>query len=91
MNEEQEIISKIIEIAKEFGVTKLILFGSATQSFKVARDIDLACDGLYDKRFFSFGAKLEDVLKKSVDLIPLNPRNSFIDEIVNTGKLIYER
>jgi len=53
MNDESEIISKIIEIAKDYSVTKLILFGSSIDSFHGANDIDLACDGLYDKRFFS--------------------------------------
>ncbi len=89
MKEETEIIEKIIEIAKEYGVTKLVLFGSAIESFNSANDIDLACDGLYDKRFFSFGAKLEEVLKKRVDLIPLNPHNSFIEEVLKSGRLIY--
>ena len=89
MKEESEIILKIVEIAKEYGVTKLILFGSAIESFHGANDIDLACDGLNDKRFFSFGAKLEDTLNKKVDLIPLSPRNSFIDEIIKSGRIIY--
>lgn len=89
MYEENEIILKIREVAKEFGVTKLILFGSSLESFDDANDIDLACDGLYDKRFFSFGVKLEEILMKRVDLIPIYPKDSFIEEIMKSGRIIY--
>jgi hypothetical protein len=88
MNE--EILNKIIGLAKIYNVTKLIQFGSSLESFDNCNDYDFACDGLYDKNFFKFGDSLEKLLNKSVDLIPLQPINSFIESILKTGKVIYE-
>ncbi len=85
-----EMLKKIIELAKQFKVTKLIQFGSSLESFENANDIDFACDGLYDKRFFRFGASLEKLLKKQIDLIPLQPGSPFIDYIQKQGRILYE-
>jgi predicted nucleotidyltransferase len=51
-------------LAQEFGVKKLVLFGSALNSFEEARDIDFACEGINNKNFFRFGAKLEEFFNK---------------------------
>jgi len=88
MNE--DILIQIIELAKQFHVTKLIQFGSSLESFENCNDFDFACDGLYDKRFFRFGAGLERLLKKQVDLIPLQPSNAFVEYISKNGKILYE-
>lgn len=42
----QTHIEKIISLAKSYGATHLILFGSAAEMPNRARDIDLACDGV---------------------------------------------
>lgn len=86
----EELINKIIELAKEYNITKLIQFGSSLESFDTSNDIDFACDGLYDKRFFRFGALLEKILNKQVDLIPMQPSTSFIEYIAQQGRIIYD-
>lgn len=53
-------------------------------------DFDFACDGIYDKIFFKFGANLEKTLEKPVNLIPLQPVSSFTEYISKNGKLIYD-
>lgn len=88
MNE--DIKNKIIELAKQYQVTKLIQFGSSLDSLDDCMDVDFACDGLYNKNFFRFGAKLEQLLNKQVDLIPLQPSNDFTDYISTNGRVIYE-
>jgi predicted nucleotidyltransferase len=35
-------LERVIELAKEYGATRLILFGSAAENLSTARDIDLA-------------------------------------------------
>ncbi|MHB1646742.1 MAG: hypothetical protein ACYCSW_09615 [bacterium] len=40
----QKQIERIIALAKVYGATRLILFGSAVETPEKARDIDLACD-----------------------------------------------
>ncbi|HPU23253.1 MAG TPA: hypothetical protein PL149_03735, partial [Candidatus Kapabacteria bacterium] len=88
MNE--ELVRKLIELAKKYNVTKLVQFGSSLSSFDECSDIDFACDGLYDKNFFKFGAELEELFNKPVDLIPMQPPNKFLDYILEKGKVIYE-
>ncbi|MCX6155217.1 MAG: hypothetical protein NT007_13770 [Candidatus Kapabacteria bacterium] len=88
MNE--DILKQIIELAKQFHVTKLIQFGSSLDSEGNFNDFDFACDGIYDKRFFKFGADLEKLLKKQVDLIPMQPNSTFIEHITQHGRVLYE-
>ena len=85
-----DLLIRLIELIKEYKVTKLIQFGSSLESYEDSKDIDFACDGLYDKKFFSFGASLEKLFNKPVDLIPLQPSNSFVIHIISTGKVIYD-
>jgi len=88
MNE--ELLNKLIELAKQYKVTKLVQFGSSLSSFDNCKDIDFACDGLYDKNFFRFGASLEELFNKPVDLIPLKPSDRFIESILKQGVVLYE-
>jgi predicted nucleotidyltransferase len=58
---------RIKELAKDYGATRLILFGSAVENPDTARDIDLACDGVEGWKLFEFAARLEEELHKSRD------------------------
>ena len=88
MNE--ELLNKLIELAEQYKVTKLVQFGSSLKSFDDCRDIDFACDGLYDKNFFRFGASLEKLFNKPIDLVPLEPSDKFIENILKNGVVLYE-
>jgi uncharacterized protein len=81
---------RCIEIARAFGVTKLILFGSALESPETAADVDVACEGLDGWDLFRFGAKLEEALGTSVDVIPLRPDDRFSQYIAQRGRVLYE-
>ena len=81
---------RCIEIARAFGVTKLILFGSALESPETAADVDVACEGLDGWDLFRFGAKLEEALGTSVDVIPLRPGDRFSQYIAQRGRVLYE-
>lgn len=85
----KELKNKIVELAKEFNVTKLILFGSSIDAFEKSEDVDLVYDGLYDFNFFKFGIMLERILNKPIDLFPLEPINSLVEYIVNNGLVNY--
>lgn len=65
-----EHIEKAITLAKTFGATRLILFGSALSRPQQARDLDLACDGIAGWKLFEFGAQLEEELNMPLDLVP---------------------
>jgi hypothetical protein len=85
----EELLNQLIALAKQFHLTKLVQFGSSLESFDDCRDVDFACDGLNDKSFFSFGADLEKLFNKQIDLIPLDPTDKFSEYILKNGRLIY--
>lgn len=84
----QEHIEKAIALAKAFGATRLILFGSALSRPQEARDLDLACDGIPGWKLFEFGAKLEEELNLPLDLVPLSPPTPFTSLIELRGKVL---
>jgi len=84
----QEQIDGAIALAKAFGVTRLILFGSAATEPKQARDLDLACDGVTGWKLYELGARLEEELQLSLDLVPLSPPTRFTRIIERRGKVL---
>ena len=84
----QEQIEKIISLARAYGITRLILFGSAIESPAEARDIDIACDGLAGWKLFELSARLEEELETPLDIIPLSPQNKFTQYIEKKGRVL---
>jgi uncharacterized protein len=83
-------IDKMIEIAKQFGATKVLLFGSALDDPENANDLDIGVLGVHDNKFFLFGGILNEILKINVDVIPLNTVLPFVDYIKKHGQYLYE-
>jgi len=81
-------IEKIITLAKIYGVTRLILFGSAAEKPSEAKDIDLACDGVKGWKLYELAARLEDELKTPLDIVPLSPPSRFTRYIEKKGKIL---
>ncbi|MFZ0547543.1 MAG: nucleotidyltransferase domain-containing protein [Candidatus Promineifilaceae bacterium] len=81
-------LDHVIELAKEYGATRLILFGSAAEHLSSARDIDLACDGVSGWAFYELGARMEEKLQKPLDLVPLTPPSRFTRFIEEHGKVL---
>lgn len=69
----QQIKNKVVPILKEAGVTRSSLFGSYVRGEeKAGSDIDMLVDFPRGKGLFEFAGlqfKLEDALKKKVDLV----------------------
>lgn len=87
----KEQINIAIELAKDFGATKILLFGSALNDPINANDLDLGIEGIEPSQFFLFGATLEDIIMKTVDIVPLESNSSFVEHIKKYGKYIYEK
>ena len=83
------IIERIKSCAYEFGVKKLILFGSALDNPDNAHDIDIACN-LEGMKIFTLAGKLEEELNISVDIVPLSNENPFSEIILRKGKVLYD-
>ena len=88
MSIEPEQLDRAIALAKSFGATRLILFGSAAITPDEAADLDLACDGVSGWKFYELGARLEEELKIPLDLISLNPPTRFTRLIERKGKVL---
>lgn len=81
-------INKIIDLAKRYGATRLILFGSAADMPDKARDIDLACDGVQGWKLYEFAAKAEEEVGVPLDIVPLRPSTHFTEYIEAKGKIL---
>ncbi len=83
-----EQIEKIISVARGYGATRLILFGSSAINPSTAHDIDIACDGVSGWKLYELAAKLEDELKTPLDIVPLTPSTRFTKLIEEKGKAL---
>lgn len=84
--EETEII---LQSAKKYNVSLIILFGSYIKKGKEASDIYLGVKGIKPQLFFKFYAELYKYLSKPVHLIDLFKKSLFNDLVEETGVKIY--
>lgn len=71
------MLAKAVQVARSFGATRLLLFGSAAKHPAHARDLDLACAGVPGWKLFELSAALEEALRVPLDLVSLEPATSF--------------
>jgi len=79
----------ILQCAKKFEASTVILFGSSLGDEQNANDIDLGVKGIDPRQFFKFYAELFKKLSKPVDLVDLTKKSLFNDLIEETGMRIY--
>ncbi len=79
----------ILQYAKKYNVSSIILFGSSLEKGKKANDIDLGVKGIEPRLFFKFYAELFKYLSKPVHLIDLSKKSLFNDLVEETGRKIY--
>lgn len=84
----QEQIERITSLARAYGATRLILFGSIIESPAEARDIDVACDGIAGWKLYELSARLEEELGTPLDFIPLSPQTRFTRYIEKKGRVL---
>lgn len=85
---EQTHLDQAIVLAKTYGATRLILFGSALSRPDQAHDLDLACDGVAGWQLYELGARLEEALQVPLDLVPLTPSTRLTQLIERRGKVL---
>ena len=83
---------KAVNILRNEGVKKVILFGSlAKKKFRNQSDIDLACEGLAEKKFFNVFGRLLLHVKRPLDLIDINDADEFFaSRVKEEGIILYE-
>lgn len=85
-------LGKIISISKEFGVEKVLLFGSCLEDIESARDIDIAVSGINPRDFFKYYGKVSMVVDDEVDIFDLDDvRKHLCKRILSKGKVLYEK
>ncbi len=85
-------LDKIVKISKEFGIEKVLLFGSCIEDVEAADDIDIAVKGINPKDFFIYYGKVFMAVGDEVDIIDLDDiREHFCKRILSKGRIIYER
>ena len=88
MSIKQDKLDRAIALAKAYGATRLVLFGSAATMPEQARDLDLACDGVSGWNLYELGAHLEEELQIPLDLVPLTPPTRFTRLIERRGRVL---
>lgn len=81
-------IKRAADVAKAYGATRLILFGSAAENPAEARDLDLACDGVPGWKLYELGGRLEEELHAVVDVVPLTPSTPFTRLVERRGRVL---
>ena len=85
-------LDKIVNISKEFGAMKVLLFGSCLDNISPAHDIDIAVSGIRPRDFFKYYGKVSMEIEDEVDLVDLDEvREHLYRRIISKGKVLYER
>lgn len=84
----QKHLDRAVALAKTYGATRLLLFGSALSRPQQAHDLDLACDGIAGWKLYELGARLEEELQMPLDLVPLTPPTRLTQLIEHRGKVL---
>lgn len=77
MSRLENLLPDAVRVARRFGATRLLLFGSALEHPAQARDLDLACAGVPGWKLFEFSSALEETLGIPLDLVALDPPTPF--------------
>jgi predicted nucleotidyltransferase len=88
MHTHTEVIATIIALARKYGATRLILFGSYARAPAEAHDIDLACEGIQGWKLYEFAGQLENELRIPLDIFPLSPPTPFTHRIEREGNVL---
>jgi predicted nucleotidyltransferase len=88
MSDMETLLMRAVVVARRFGATRLLLFGSAVDSPATARDLDLACAGVPGWKFFELSSELEDTLGVPLDLVPLDPPTPFTKHIEQRARVL---
>lgn len=84
----ETVLTKVVRVARQFGATRLLLFGSALENPAQARDLDLACVGVPGWKLFELSAALEESLGVPLDLVPLDPPTPFTPLIEKRARVL---
>jgi len=83
-------LRRAIELCQEQGVNKLILFGSAADDLRTARDLDFGVEGISGWEIIKLAARIEMEIGVDVDMVDLQKDSEFIRHIKEKGNVLYD-
>jgi predicted nucleotidyltransferase len=86
----KEQIAKCVDVARQYGAKRLILFGSAASDPSNARDIDFLCEGLRGIRLLQMAAEMENETGAQVDTVSGDDPTPFVKYNRERGTVLYE-
>ena len=85
-------LKEIARISKEFGASKVILFGSCLEDIEAAQDIDVAVSGIKPGEFFKYYGKVSMAVDDEVDIVDLDDvREHLYQRLLSKGRVLYEK
>ena len=75
----------ILDIARKYRASRVILFGSAVSHKGDYQDIDIGVEGIADDQFYSFYGELILELPKPVDVVDLSKSSKFTELVRREG------
>jgi predicted nucleotidyltransferase len=82
------LIRKAAEVLKSFGATDVYLFGSVAKGTNTEHsDIDLAVSGIPPDKFYEAMGDTFGAIRREIDIIDLDEKNSFVDYLRAHGEL----
>ncbi len=80
----------IVQTASQYGVHRILLFGSSLKPHLESADIDIAVEGIPAELFFKFYGELMFKLSKPLDVVDLSLDNSFTRIVKEEGVILYD-
>jgi uncharacterized protein len=88
MSDLDSLLTNAVLVARQFGASRLLLFGRALENPESAHDLDLACAGVPGWRLFELSSVLEETLRVPLDLVPLDRPTPFTRLIEQRGRVL---
>lgn len=88
MSDLENVLTKAVLVARQFGARRLLLFGSGLENPTTARDLDLACAGVPGWKLFELASALEETLGVPLDLVPLDSPTPFTQLIERRSRVL---
>ena len=85
----QHDIQAIKAISDKYHARRVVLFGSALESQREPKDIDLAVEGIAPADYYRYCGELMMSLSKPVDIVDLSVPCKFVDLILKEGVILY--
>jgi predicted nucleotidyltransferase len=79
-----------VECLRGFGARRVLLFGSLVDAPELARDVDLAVEGIPLGRLLDADVAVHAVLGVPTDLVSREENPRFLDVIKDYGRVLYE-